>query len=79
MVGRWQEHAACKDRIDLDWFSEVPTDECLALCSVCPVARDCLSEALNRNRDWDPGCWGGTSPRERHAIRSGTVWQRQLL
>jgi hypothetical protein len=75
----WKDDAACRDRTDLDWFSDLPDPECEALCLACPVASKCLAEALSRNRDWDPGMWGGTTPQERHAIREGTSWQRQLL
>jgi hypothetical protein len=75
----WRRDAACRDRIDLDWFADVPSAECMDLCAVCPVAGKCLSEALDRQRDWDPGIWGGTTPRERYAIREGTSWQRTLL
>jgi hypothetical protein len=78
MLG-WKADAACSRRIDLDWFAESPDPECEALCARCPVTSQCLSEALDRNRDWDSGVWGGTTFRERNAIREGTVWQRQLL
>jgi hypothetical protein len=79
MNGRWKDRAACRDRFDLDWLGETLPPECEALCAGCPVQRECLSEALSRPRDYDPGVWGGTSPRERYAIREGTIWQRQLL
>jgi hypothetical protein len=75
----WRGQASCRDRLDLDWFSDTPDAECEALCAGCPVASPCLAEALRRDRDWDPGIWGGTTPRERHAIREGTSCQRQLL
>jgi WhiB family redox-sensing transcriptional regulator len=75
----WKGQAACRERTDLNWFGETPDPECEALCASCPVASPCLAEALGRHRDADPGMWGGTTPRERHAIREGTSWQRQLL
>jgi hypothetical protein len=75
----WKRRAACYDRTDLDWFADVPSPDCAALCAVCPVAGECLSEALGRDRESDPGVWGGTSPSERWAIRVGTSWQRQLM
>ena len=75
----WRERAACRDRTDLDWFGDQPDAECEALCAVCPVASECLSEALGRERESDPGMWGGTTPRERYAIREGTAWQRTLM
>jgi WhiB family redox-sensing transcriptional regulator len=75
----WKADAACRERTDLDWLSDTPSAECEALCAVCPVASPCLGEALERDRDWDPGIWGGTTPKERQAIREGTSCQRQLL
>jgi hypothetical protein len=75
----WKADAACRDRLDLDWLSDSPSPECEALCAGCPVVSQCLGEALQRDRDCDPGMWGGTTARERHAIRQGTTWQRQLL
>jgi hypothetical protein len=75
----WKDDAACRDRLDLDWLADLPSPECEALCAVCPVASQCLSEALARDWECDPGVWGGTSARERSAIRRGTSWQRQLL
>ena len=75
----WKADAACADRLDLDWLADTPSAECEALCAVCPVASQCLAEALARNADCDPGVWGGTTPRERQAIRLGTACQRQLI
>jgi hypothetical protein len=79
MVTRWKFRGLCAGRTDLDWFADVPSDACLALCAKCPVAHDCLGEALMRDRDIDSGCWGGTAAGERTAIREGTSWQRSLL
>jgi hypothetical protein len=78
MMG-WKADAACKDRMDLDWLADVPSAECETVCAACPVVSPCLAEALARDRDWDPGIWGGTTPRERQAIREGTSCQRSLL
>ena len=75
----WKADAACADRLDLDWLADTPSAECEALCAVCPVASACLAEALGRDRDCDPGVWGGTTPYERQAIREGTSCQRRLL
>lgn len=79
MVKTWKMRAACHDRTDLDWFGDRPSAECAELCASCPVAGECLSEALGRDRECDPGVWGGTTPKEREAIRAGTTWQRQLI
>lgn len=57
-----------------DPFFEGPEDEAVAFCrgsiegdTPCPKLGDCLIFALlNNERD---GCWGGTSPSDRKAIR----------
>lgn len=46
------------DEDDL-WFSQRPSvvEQAKALCSGCPVAQTCLSDALARREPW--GVWGG--------------------
>ncbi|GJF14423.1 transcriptional regulator WhiB7 [Mycolicibacterium cyprinidarum] len=41
------------------WFAEDPRDleQAKALCGHCPIRRECLSEALERQEPW--GVWGG--------------------
>ena len=41
------------------WFAESPADleRAKALCSECPIRRECLAEALEREEPW--GVWGG--------------------
>ena len=39
------------------------------LCKTCPLAADCLGQALERN---EHGPWGGTNERARHKVRRGT-------
>ena len=41
------------------WFSERPSDLAQAqqFCGECPLARQCLSGALERGEPW--GVWGG--------------------
>jgi WhiB family transcriptional regulator, redox-sensing transcriptional regulator len=46
--------------VDADlWFSENPgqLEEAKALCGDCPLRRECLAEALDREEPW--GVWGG--------------------
>lgn len=39
------------------------------ICAVCPLASECLAEALATPAIDDHGVWGGTTPTEREAIR----------
>ena len=41
------------------WFAESPTDleQAKALCADCPIRRECLTAALEREEPW--GVWGG--------------------
>ena len=41
------------------WFADSPTqlEQAKALCADCPIRRQCLSEALEREEPW--GVWGG--------------------
>jgi WhiB family redox-sensing transcriptional regulator len=38
-----------------------------AICSGCPVARECLEWALDTDEQF--GVWGGTTPRERRRLK----------
>jgi WhiB family redox-sensing transcriptional regulator len=41
------------------WFAESPADleRAKALCADCPIRRECLADALERQEPW--GVWGG--------------------
>ncbi|BBY28725.1 WhiB family transcriptional regulator [Mycolicibacterium sediminis] len=41
------------------WFAENPSEleQAKALCTDCPIRRECLSSALERQEPW--GVWGG--------------------
>ena len=41
------------------WFAEDPRDleQAKALCAQCPIRRECLNAALERQEPW--GVWGG--------------------
>lgn len=41
------------------WFADSPVDleRAKALCADCPIRRECLAEALERQEPW--GVWGG--------------------
>jgi WhiB family redox-sensing transcriptional regulator len=65
----WMAEAACRGQGTSAWFVEVGGNLARAreVCAGCPVQPECLGHALE-----DPelvGCWGGTSWRERRAMR----------
>jgi WhiB family transcriptional regulator, redox-sensing transcriptional regulator len=71
----WMDRAAC---IGVPVKVFYPTDEhgetaAKEVCATCEVRADCLAYALNQHRDaTDAGIWGGTTERERRAIRRRT-------
>lgn len=80
----WWEQAACRG-VNPDVFfpeeSGVTTDRIYdqgrQFCNDCPVARNCLEEAMSYEaEEWRRfGLWGGLSPRQREALsqkRAGT-------
>ena len=68
----WRDRAECKDDPIPDLWFVTPSDHhgiaaAKAICRRCPVAAECLAEALA-----DPsivGVWGGTSEAERAKLR----------
>ena len=68
----WRDRAECKDDPTPDLWFVPPGDRhgiaaAKAICHRCPVAAECLAEALA-----DPsivGVWGGTSEAERAKLR----------
>jgi len=80
----WREKAACRGLIapDYVWFPPrgryvstragaiSPTQRLLDLCEGCPVRITCLDFAIAGN---EPGIWGGTSFRQRRAIKKERV------
>jgi hypothetical protein len=53
------------------FFPEKGQDNKMAksICAQCPISLACLEDALNILPDEDFGIWGGTSARERIALR----------
>jgi WhiB family redox-sensing transcriptional regulator len=53
------------------WFAESPVDleRAKALCADCPIRRECLAAALERQEPW--GVWGG------EIIERGTIVARK--
>ena len=66
----WQDHANCVGLDSNLFFPErgESCDEAKAICAACTVRAECLEYALANNEQF--GIWGGTSNRERRAIRS---------
>ncbi|WP_280874673.1 WhiB family transcriptional regulator [Streptomyces pseudovenezuelae] len=78
----WRERAACL-RVDPELFfpisSSGPTlrqvDEAKAVCGRCPVMEQCLDWAVRVGQV--EGIWGGTTDRERRAMRRRNPLQKQ--
>lgn len=73
----WRDDAACRE-VDPELFFPTATDSSRAtkaksICDVCRVATQCLEYAV-ANPELE-GVWGGTSFRERQAIRRGSFTQ----
>ena len=67
----WMNHAACRQRDDLDWFDlDCHLNAVLEVCAICPVGDACLDYAI-RNELTD-GVWGGEwGYRLQHYIKQG--------
>jgi WhiB family redox-sensing transcriptional regulator len=79
----WRLAAACRD-LDPDLFFPVGATgpsvgqiaEAKQVCDACPVQRNCLSWAIKHYQAY--GIWGGTTERERQALRTAVnVRQRR--
>jgi WhiB family redox-sensing transcriptional regulator len=65
----WASQAACRG-LDVDlFFPQRGSDgaEAKAVCAKCPVRAECREDGIDEH----VGIWGGTSERERRAIRRG--------
>jgi WhiB family redox-sensing transcriptional regulator len=72
----WRTHAACKGLTgpNYEWFPprgrrsnvENSTQRLLDICHKCPVELECRDFAIKFG---EPGIWGGTSSRQRRAIK----------
>ncbi|MER7734144.1 WhiB family transcriptional regulator [Streptomyces erythrochromogenes] len=81
MTRTWEDSAACRE-IGLDTFHPegrgtalaAAEREAKAVCLQCPVRRQCLTYALDREGRADrysrSGIWGGLNPQERAALRT---------
>ena len=69
----WREQAECKDDATADLWFVPPGDRhgiaaAKAICRRCPVAADCLAEAMANPSI--VGVWGGTTENQRAKIRA---------
>jgi len=69
----WMADGACRGQVELCFVPSTPTRSerppvrLAAVCSSCLVREECLAYAVE-----DPellGCWGGTTERQRRAMR----------
>ena len=80
----WRQRAACRDE-DPDLFFPVGTrgvevqlqvGRAKEVCARCPVARECLSQALESG---EAGVWGGLDEAERRELtRTGSLRGRRV-
>jgi WhiB family redox-sensing transcriptional regulator len=68
----WRESALCAQTDPEVFFPSVGGGGGAArrICRRCPVQTECLEVALARPAEGDVGIWGGTSARERRALRA---------
>ena len=69
----WTEGAVCAQTDANLFFPErgESSREAKRVCAVCPVISECLAWALDTHEN--TGVWGGTTPRERRAVRRGAA------
>lgn len=72
----WQDRAGCKGTDVEVFYDPVTSVEALRICRHCPVRRECLVEALQRQEGW--GVWGGKTDRQRRwlEVRDGRIVKR---
>jgi WhiB family redox-sensing transcriptional regulator len=73
MTADWRTRAACRGMETDMFFPErgdgAAVDAAKTVCGTCPVAADCLDEAINLPDGWgEIGIWGGTSGRQRRIL-----------
>ena len=68
-TGAWAELALCAQTDPEVFFPPIGAHghEAKAVCSRCPVAAECLLDALERNEPY--GIWGGLNVNERAAVK----------
>lgn len=75
----WMQDAVCVEVDPELFFPSVGDAETAALarqvCGGCPVAAECLDYAMRTSQTH--GVWGGLSPKQRDALRSGRTGARR--
>lgn len=71
ITAAYLEHGACGDQ-PVDLFfpgrgNNAAVDQAKAICATCPHRRQCLAHAIVNGEKY--GIWGGTSEKERRAMR----------
>jgi WhiB family redox-sensing transcriptional regulator len=73
VTGRWRQWAACaRPGVNPDLFYPEKGQSgraAKAICARCPVARQCLDDALASPAESDHGVRAGTSPKQRRLLR----------
>lgn len=78
----WRDQAVCASlplptrELDRMFFGS-STSAAIRLCSMCPVADECLADALALPKSDDYGVRGGFTDTERRAMRRGEFVQRK--
>lgn len=69
----WREDASCLSLGTEMFFPPrgASTAPAKRICAYCPVREDCLDYALDAVPTFDHGIWGGSTERDRRAIRLG--------
>ncbi len=67
----WMAQGACRNRPDVNWFPEKGQSAAAAkaVCAGCPQKAPCVAYAIETDAE---GVWGGTSTRERRAMRKAS-------
>jgi hypothetical protein len=71
----WRDLAACRGKPTVWWYPDAPITgeaifalrEAKALCAECPVAWDCIADAIDQREQF--GIWGGMSPKTLRRLR----------
>lgn len=65
----WADRASCGEVGGDEWFPEKGGSSRAAkkVCGRCEVRQECLEYALEHDERW--GVWGGTSERQRRALK----------
>ena|GEM_PF-1665055 len=77
----WKTRAECTGYPNAIFFPgpdapERVIERATAVCSVCPVADDCLQYAFEANQR--SGIWGGTTEQQRKSLRRKWLAERRL-